>query len=348
MNKPSIAILLYADPSTPRDALTEPKYSKLAAQFIAKGFDVHSVSYHDSMATEVEDRLKAFDATLVWVNPIEQGNDRTRLDTLLTNLSASGHFVSAHPEVILRIGTKEILHQTRREEFGTDVKCYSSFEEFKNGFLHEDTGIRVLKQHRGNGGNGVFKIDTTHYQNDRIEETQATDGEHPLMMTVHHFFKTFEYYFQNSGMLIDQPWNPGIVNGIVRCYISGNRVAGFGYQEVNALYPIIDLVFRKPSQRFYFSQHCGLFQDLRRVMENNWIGSLQQLTGVPSGALPVIWDADFFINDVNEKNPGKKYSLCEINASCVSPFPESAIELIVEEVSDRIQYSPSRTTFSAT
>lgn len=348
MNNPSIAILIYADPSSPRDALTEPKYSKLTSQFAARGFDVHSVSYHDSIAIDVVEQLKPFDATLVWVNPIEQGNDRRMLDGMLMDLSAQGHFVSARPDVILKMGTKEILYQSRHETFGTNTKCYSSFNEFKEEFLQDDAGTRILKKYRGNGGNGVFKINTTHYKNNRIDLTHATDGEHPLMMTVNHFFRTFEDYFEQGGMLIDQPWNSNIVNGMVRCYLSGNRVAGFGYQEINALYPIIDCVFKKPSQRFYYSQDCGLFQDLKVVMENDWIVRLQRLTEIASQDLPVIWDADFFINDVNEKDPAKKYSLCEINASCVSPFPESAIDLIIEEVTNRIRRPATVTTFSAT
>jgi hypothetical protein len=53
--------------------------------------------------------------------------------------------------------------------------------------------------------------------------------------------------------------------------------------------------------------------------------------------MPVIWDADFFINDVNTKKTGEKYTLCEINVSCVSPFPESAIPYMVEEVRKKIE-----------
>ena len=48
--------------------------------------------------------------------------------------------------------------------------------------------------------------------------------------------------------------------------------------------------------------------------------------------LPVIWDADFFINKVNADKINEKYTLCEINVSCVSPFPESSIPYIVDEV----------------
>jgi hypothetical protein len=337
MDKPSVAILIYADPSSPRDALTEAKYSKLATEFMAKGFQVRSVGYHDSIADTIGNEVKIYDATLVWVNPIEQGKDRKVLDSLLIDLSSQGYFISAHPEVILKMGTKEILYHTREEEFGMDVKRYSSFKQFKERFLHAGTGIRILKQYRGNGGNGVFKINAEAFTEDRVEVTHATDGAHPMLMTVDHFFASLEFYFQGNGTLIDQPWNPNIVNGMVRCYVCGNKVAGFGYQEVNALYPVTRSVFKKPSQRFYYSQDCGLFQDLRKIMEDNWIGRLQQVAGVNSEMLPVIWDADFFINNVNEMNPARKYSLCEINASCVSPFPESAIDFIIDEVSNRIK-----------
>jgi hypothetical protein len=63
---------------------------------------------------------------------------------------------------------------------------------------------------------------------------------------------------------------------------------------------------------------------------------LQQITGIKNEMLPVIWDADFFINNVNAATTSKKYSLCEINTSCVSPFPESSIPYIVEEVAKRL------------
>ena len=73
-------------------------------------------------------------------------------------------------------------------------------------------------------------------------------------------------------------------------------------------------------------------------MENNWVPRLQEITGVKNEMLPVIWDADFFINKVNTENTAKKYSLCEINTSCVSPFPESSIPYIVEEVRNRLTF----------
>ena len=118
---------------------------------------------------------------------------------------------------------------------------------------------------------------------------------------------------------------------MVRCYLTGTKVSGFGYQEVNALYPN-----KKPGKRYYFSEECGLFRDLREIMENKWVPELQQITGTQNEMMPVIWDADFFINSINTKKTNEKYTLCEINVSCVSPFPESAIPYIVQEVRKKI------------
>ncbi len=72
-------------------------------------------------------------------------------------------------------------------------------------------------------------------------------------------------------------------------------------------------------------------------MENSWVSQLQHITGIEKDRLPVIWDADFFINKINTENTSEKYSLCEINVSSVSPFPESSIPYIAEEVKKRIK-----------
>jgi hypothetical protein len=289
------------------------------------------VLYHDSAAAEIETTLSKYDAVLVWINPIEQGNDRKVLDVLLTKLSARGCFVSAHPEIILKMGTKEILFKTRDTAFGGDIKLYRSFEDFKEKFINERKETRILKQFRGNGGSGIFKINTRQIDFNRIGVTHAKDGAEEELMSIEDFLAAFRPYFDNDSLLIDQAWNPNIINGMVRCYLCGTKVAGFGYQEINALYPS-----KKPSQRFYFSEDCGLFQDLRNIMENSWLPQLQNITAIKNDMLPVIWDADFFINNVNSANTNEKYSLCEINASCVSPFPESSIPFIVKAVSKKL------------
>jgi hypothetical protein len=337
MKKNSIALLIFGEPGSTRNALTEEKYKKLATHFVEKGFNVDSVLYHDSVSGKLAKELLKYNAILVWVNPIEQHGDRKILDALLTQLSSKGCFVSANPWSILKIGTKEILYKVKDTEFGGDVNLYNSFKEFKNHFLKEATGVRILKQYRGNGGDGVYKVDITNLKNNKIIVTHAKSGNEEMTMTLDDFFLQFESYFNDGSMLIDQKWNPNIINGMVRCYLSGSQVTGFGYQEINALYPIINGIYKNPGQRFYFNEDCGLFKDLKEIMENKWVSQLQKLTGLHSEELPVIWDADFFINKINSENAAEKYSLCEINVSCVSPFPESSIPHIVDTVKERIK-----------
>jgi len=333
MKNDPIALMIFGEPGSAKSALTEEKYKKLAAHFNERGFDVNSVVYHDSIAENLVKQLSRYKAILVWVNPVEQGHNRKALDAMLIDLAAQGCFISAHPDTILRMGTKEILYKVRDTEFGGDIKLYHSFEDFKEKFFSskELTGIRILKPYRGNGGNGVFKIDASNYINNKIGVTHAKNGDEERVLTIDDFFEEFKSSFAKNDMLIDQQWNQNIINGMVRCYLTGTKVTGFGYQEVNALYPK-----KSPGQRYYFSNDCGLFRDLKVIMETNWLSRLLEITGVKNEMLPVIWDADFFINKVNSENTREKYSLCEINASSVSPFPESSIPYIVEEVRKRL------------
>jgi len=335
MKKNSIALMIFGDAYSTRNALEEEKYKNLALAFRENGFDVSSVIYNDEKAEQLSNDLLQFDAVLVWVNPLEQGSNRKKLDALLIQLSKDGCFVSAHPDVILKIGTKDVLYKTRETEFGGDVKLYQSFEEFKERFLTAPV-TRILKQYRGNGGDGVFKIDASNLAQHKIIVTHAKKGDEEKIVSTNDFFAAFKIYFNDGGILIDQPWNPNITNGMVRCYLTGTKVSGFGYQEVNALYP-----GKTPGKRFYFSEDCGLFRDLREIMENKWVPQLQQITGTKNEMMPLIWDADFFINSINTEKTQEKYTLCEINVSCVSPFPESAIPHMVEEVRKKIDIKSS-------
>ncbi len=253
MNSTSIALMIYGEPGSQRNAITEEKYRKLANYFIEKGLNIHSVLYHDSVCKRLENELQKFAAVLVWVNPIEQGNSRKLLDELLMRLS-TGRFVSAHPGTILKMGTKEVLFKLKDTEFGGDVKRYDSFEDFKERFPGQSQDTRILKQYRGNGGSGVFKVDLKGRKNGKVCITHATKGDEEIQLTNEEFYASFKTYFNSGSMLIDQAWNPGIVKGMVRCYLSGAKVSGFGYQEINALYPVINGVYKKPSQRYNYTE----------------------------------------------------------------------------------------------
>ncbi len=229
-----IAILVYGDAASGRNALTEEKYRDLATAFTTAGLNVASVLYSDEMADKLSKDLLQFNVVLVWVNPIEQGRDRKTLDSLLRDISANGCFVSAHPETILKMGTKEVLYKTREMDWGGDTKLYTSYDEFVRSFHKslQESKIRVLKQYRGNGGNGVFKII---YQPGKITVVHAMAGNEERTLSTDDFNNEFSSFFLHNGMLIDQEWNRNTINGMVRCYLSGSKVAGFGYQEINAL-----------------------------------------------------------------------------------------------------------------
>ncbi len=335
--KHSIAILVYGSRDCGRDALAEEKYKDLASAFLAAGYTVQSVTYSDDQAAALAGYLVSFDAILVWVNPVEQGHNRNTLDALLTEVAAKGCFVSTHPEVILKMGTKDILYKTRDMDWGSDTEMYTGFESFAASFPAslEKGKIRVLKQYRGNGGNGVFKISAN--ADGTVTVTHAIEAGQPKTMALAKLFDGFRPFFSNKGLLIDQEWNKNSVNGMVRCYVVGTKVGGFGYQEINALYELKGQQgYIPPGKRYYYTENCGLFSDLKERMETQWIPALQAKLCIEESRMPIIWDADFFINSVTGAGSAGKYTLCEINVSCVSPFPPGAIKFMVSEVGQRL------------
>src|ERR1019366_4644593 len=79
------------------------------------GFNVAAepAVYSNEIMEEVRDQLLRLDGVLVWVDPISDGHDRSRLDPMLREVAAEGVWVSAHPDVIFQMGTKEGLFSTR-------------------------------------------------------------------------------------------------------------------------------------------------------------------------------------------------------------------------------------------
>jgi hypothetical protein len=136
--------------------------------------------------------------------------------------------------------------------------------------------------------------------------------------------------------MIDQPWQPRIVEGMVRAYLVEDRVAGFGHQAVNALYPgSPGQPAPQPGPRLYHDAGLALFQDLRERLETEWVEMLRSRVGLPRDRLPLLWDCDFMFGD---RAPGaaERYVLCEINVSSVAPFPPSAMAPLVSAVQSRL------------
>jgi hypothetical protein len=88
------------------------RFADLFRAFTTKRIHVEPAIYHDDFCDEVREQLMKVDGILVWVNPIEGGRNRSVLDVMLREVAAAGVFVSAHPDVILKLGTKEVLYRT--------------------------------------------------------------------------------------------------------------------------------------------------------------------------------------------------------------------------------------------
>jgi len=333
-----IALVLYGDNGSTKNAFTDDNYKELAAALTEAGFNVETVLYNCSKSEQLKDDLTRFDAVISWVNPKERtqrdagGPD---LDDVLLDISQKGVFVSTHPEVIQKIGTKKVLHSTRGMDWGGDIELYTDYADFEQNFISSlnDGSVRILKQHRGESGRGIFKV---RLKGSNVSVTHAASSNEQRLISQSDFFNEFKVYFDGGGLLVSQPWIEGIVNGMVRCYLTGAKVSGFGYQEAVALCP--DEAGIKPmSRRFYFSEDCGLFQDLRKITEAKWVPQLQKIHSILDESLPLLWDIDFFINDVNAAHTEKKYTLCEMNVSCVSPFPPSCVKFIVDKLKSRLR-----------
>jgi putative chromate ion transporter len=335
---PTIGLLLYGTDAQPRNAATEDKYRLLVEKMVERRWEVRTLSYHDSWRDALHREACLCDAVLAWINPTEPQLDRPALDAFLRELAGDGVLVSAHPDTILRIGTKDVLVTTQALGWSVQAVAHRSLADFRERFpsLVRRDGARVLKQYRGHSGQGVWKVSALSAH--RFEVRPAARGEPPCEVTEDGLFAFFDAeIFARGSHLVNQRWVSTMDRGMVRAYLCGTKVAGFGYQEIVALYPAIDNDFtrQQPSRRYYYTENCFLFQRLRQRLEQEWVPALQELMAMRAEEFPLLWDADFFVGDP----PDAEFSLCEINASCVSPFPESAITPLIAELERRLAYA---------
>jgi len=328
--------LLYPGDRAARDR-REPAESRFAAlfdAFAAAGVRAEPAVYHDDFAEEVEAQLRAVDLVLVWCNPIEGGRRRDLLDAMLRRLAAAGVAVSAHPDAILKLGTKDVLFETRDLPFGSDVHRIDSLAQLESELpARLRRGARVLKQYRGQSGNGVWRVEAVDpsFFADLLRVRHAQRGAAEEMVDFTQLLELLAPYFEpgNGGHMIDQAWQPRLVEGMVRAYLVQDRVAGFGVQAVNALYPATaGAPAPQPGPRLYHDAELAPYQGLRHLLETQWVEQLRSRVGLPRGQLPLLWDCDFLRGDPGAEG-AERFVLCEINASSVAPFPPSAARAIV-------------------
>ena len=128
--------------------------------------------------------------------------------------------------------------------------------------------------------------------------------------------------------MLDQEYQKRLTEGMVRCYLVHGQVEGFGIQAINALYPPPPgepaEAAPRPTKRTYDQPTLPGYQPLKRQLEQEWVPAMQRRLGITTGDLPILWDCDFLLGPKTASG-ADTYVLCEINASSVSPFPESAL-----------------------
>jgi hypothetical protein len=308
--------------------------------FAALGVQAEPVIYGDDLVDAVCEQLLALDGVLVWVNPIEQGLDRSKLDPLLRQVAGEGVWVSAHPDVIMRMATKRVLYDTREMSWGTDTRLYLSAAELRDALAFQlvEGATVVLKQQRGMGGQGVWKVERAEAGDDPLLRVQHATRDAPIeAISLHEFAARCEAYFENGGLMVEQPFQERIADGMIRVYLTHDQVVGFAHQYPAGLRPTT--AGEPPAGKRFEDADAVPFQPLRDRVESEWVPELQRRLDLDRDALPVIWDIDFLYGA--KADGDESYVLCEINASSTFAFPEHAMpgvaEAALEQISARVQ-----------
>jgi hypothetical protein len=216
---------------------------------------------------------------------------------MLREVATAGTWVSAHPDTILAMGTKEVLYRTRDFSWGTDTEFYATVAEFEERFPSQLAAgrPRVLKQHRGNGGIGVWKVEPIGAP--AIGRAASVPGRATLVRVQHAatrdattealplgvFMARCRPYFAGTGRLIDQRFVPRIRDGMVRAYLVERELVGFARQRPVAPTadngaPPLDKVLGLSGAKTMYGADEPAFGALKADLEGDWVPE-----GPPSG-----------------------------------------------------------------
>ena len=186
----------------------------------------------------------------------------------------------------------------------------------------------MLKQGRGNGGNGVWRVDLTETNPApgleaivRVFDARAKDGSFETT-TLGAFMSGCAEYFAWSGCLVAQPYQERLAEGMIRCYLSHDQVVGFCHQWPQGLLDADEL---RPSEvrSAMVGADAQAYRRMRDRMQTEWVPRMKEVLGLDRDALPVIWDADLLYGPQTAAGEDT-YVLCEVNVSAVWPFPPMA------------------------
>lgn len=333
-----IAVVWRGDRTARSEATRENnRFLRIFEELATLGVTAEPAVYDETFADEVRAQLLQADGVLVWVNPLQNGKTRHSLDALLREVASKGPWVSAHPDAILAMGTKDVLVRTRHLGWGTDTHVHDSMARFRDTFPGRLAagGARVLKQNRGNDGQGVWKVETVPSESmQKVLVLEAANEASPEEVQLDDFIERCEPYFCQGGRIIDQPFQERIGEGMIRCYMAADRVAGFAHQYPKGLLPPSHV--RPHGEKRMYPPDAEAFKPLRAKMESEWVPQLMEAVHLDAATLPVIWDADFLYGP-ETATAGHTYVLCEINVSSVFAIPDEAAAAIARVSARRLK-----------
>ena len=218
----------------------------------------------------------------------------------------------------------ESFYDSRAMSWGTDAHLYLSTVELRDGLgAHLSNGTpRVLKQARGMGGQGVWKVELAEACEDPLVRVQEATRDAPIEeIRLDDFVARCTPYFEVGGPMIDQPFQERIGEGLIRVYLTHDRVVGFAHQYPSGLRPVS--AGAPPRGKRFEEADTKRFQHLRQRVETEWLPELEKTFRLDREELPVIWDIDFLYGPKTDR--GEDYVLCEINANSTFAFPEHAM-----------------------
>jgi len=189
------------------------------------------------------------------------------------------------------MGTKEVLFRTRSLGWGSDVDLYQSPDELAARLPEKLSrgGIRVLKPRRGNDGQGVLRVELADPVGEVVRIQSASDDQVRLLK-LSDLLSDLRAVIASRGAIIDQEFHANIGAGMVRCYMSLNRVVGFAEQAPRIESdgsgdPAFGMAFAKTMH----DAEAAAFQDLRHAMEAAWTpgtaGDARDRDGAPAGVV---------------------------------------------------------------
>lgn len=194
----------------------------------------------------------------------------------------------------------------------------------------------MLKQYRGMGGTGVWKVEPAGDSLVRVQHAARDSADEELRLD--EFVRRCEPYFAGPGRMIDQPFQERLDEGMIGVYLTHDRVVRFAHEYPRAFLPPSSSA---PAPKSFEGPAAPAFQVLRTHVESEWVPELQRLLDLDTASLPVIWDIDFLFRPKTEAGDDS-FVLCEINVCSTFAFPEQAVDTVAQAAVDCVRLARNR------